>query len=796
MPEEEPIYISLQEATKFCSYSQEYLSLRARQGKLKAIKFGRNWVTKKEWLEEYLQSVDEYKKNLEAKKIALPRRKGEALSFEVLPPENLPVEEVEEAPTFTTFIQEKLKSPALRSGFAVALVFVLLATAIVFGKPGSEFWTELRSNLFAFGEQVQNLLPGKESFKNVVDQVSPLVYQFNENFDRGVALKIKNEKLKIKNFVDGVLMDTQYLGRNFSEGLAIVIGNWKLEIKNLARRADAYTYILAEASKSSGQVIKDYFSWLGRQTFGIGQKIVEGYSRANDFVEQKLGGLAERIISFPRKIAKTYSAANDWVEEKISNVARTVFLTIKRLFEPRVVRVDKELATEETLERTKKEIIEAMQKEFQELKEVGVPVKEIEVERVIKVEPIKEITKITEVTKIDAEELAKIKKELAQFTLWGADIETLRAITQKLQAHPAEISVPTAPIYVGYQGIQVGGVGTFASLGVSGSAGVASLGVGGSTVLGSNLSDKLMVNATAEFLSPTTIKNTFRVGDTNNYLTISSNGNLTTTGSLSIAGDLTVSGAQNFVGPTAISYSGTSTALTVKQSGVGDIIRFLDGENIVFKISDGGQLTLTSTSTPQLTIRYDGTGTTTLALDSSGTTTLYSTGNIILNPVSGEIRTSANFVDVGGATARAVGERVFRAAASIFRYSIPAETASTSWIRISKDFPSGSSHPLVSDPAVLSGATRVYRLLINYSDDLATASTSSWRVATSSSGATIVEFSLPGLNASTTLNESKPHLTEELPIPNDNWQVDVKVPSGKKIRVFNIFLLAYDKINQ
>ncbi|HNV97132.1 MAG TPA: hypothetical protein PKL13_02320, partial [bacterium] len=47
------IYITLAEATKYCSYSQEYLSLRARQGKLKSVKIGRNWKTKKEWVEEY-----------------------------------------------------------------------------------------------------------------------------------------------------------------------------------------------------------------------------------------------------------------------------------------------------------------------------------------------------------------------------------------------------------------------------------------------------------------------------------------------------------------------------------------------------------------------------------------------------------------------------------------------------------------------------------------------------------------------------------------------------------------------
>ena len=47
-------YISLADASHFTPHSQEYLSLRVRQGKLRAVKLGRNWVTKKEWVEEYL----------------------------------------------------------------------------------------------------------------------------------------------------------------------------------------------------------------------------------------------------------------------------------------------------------------------------------------------------------------------------------------------------------------------------------------------------------------------------------------------------------------------------------------------------------------------------------------------------------------------------------------------------------------------------------------------------------------------------------------------------------------------
>lgn len=54
-------YISLKEAANYSGYSQEYLSLRARQRKLKAIKIARNWVTTKEWINEYFKKVGKVK---------------------------------------------------------------------------------------------------------------------------------------------------------------------------------------------------------------------------------------------------------------------------------------------------------------------------------------------------------------------------------------------------------------------------------------------------------------------------------------------------------------------------------------------------------------------------------------------------------------------------------------------------------------------------------------------------------------------------------------------------------------
>ncbi len=49
-------YMSLAEASKDSVYSQEYLSLLARRGRIDAIKLGRNWHVKKEAIEEYSKS--------------------------------------------------------------------------------------------------------------------------------------------------------------------------------------------------------------------------------------------------------------------------------------------------------------------------------------------------------------------------------------------------------------------------------------------------------------------------------------------------------------------------------------------------------------------------------------------------------------------------------------------------------------------------------------------------------------------------------------------------------------------
>ena len=162
-------YLSLQEATEYCDYSQEYLSLRARQGKLKSVKFGRNWVTKKEWLDEYLQKVEEYN-GFKAKQVS--------------PPKNLPVE---------AFSSVNLFQPQFVVAIVLAVVFLFTGLFLV-----------------------------KENSEIAVDRIY-----------------------------------------NSSQ--------------------------LAEIEKGGGNLLTDYFVWLGEQFTGAGKKVVQGYKSANDFLERKIG---------------------------------------------------------------------------------------------------------------------------------------------------------------------------------------------------------------------------------------------------------------------------------------------------------------------------------------------------------------------------------------------------------------------------------------------------------------------------------------------------------------------------
>ena len=51
-------FISLAEAAKLTNYSQDYISLLCRRGKMKGEKLGRNWFTTKEWIDNYINKTN------------------------------------------------------------------------------------------------------------------------------------------------------------------------------------------------------------------------------------------------------------------------------------------------------------------------------------------------------------------------------------------------------------------------------------------------------------------------------------------------------------------------------------------------------------------------------------------------------------------------------------------------------------------------------------------------------------------------------------------------------------------
>ena len=327
-------YIPLQEAAKYCHYSQEYLSLRARQGKLRSLKFGRNWVTKKEWLEEYEKKVKEFNSQKNNKN----NHKKELLIF-----------------------KKKQPTPLLRWGFLTALVFVLFFSSLIFGK---------------------------DSFKNIYPSLKDFSYKSFNISDAYV--KKFNEK------ADNFLGTFNKLG-------------------------------MAEAREAGGGVFKNYFSWFQEKITGLGRKIVQGHSDTNESIEDGLKNsvfsVSRRILGISKKIGQGYIATNNFIENKISTAINWLSESGKRIVE----KIKGGFSNFAKTWRSPSEISVPGEKIVEKT-----TIKEVEVERITRIEPIKEITKI--IKTIDEGSLKKIQ---ATFSLWGDEILNLKKTDENLKTEVA-----------------------------------------------------------------------------------------------------------------------------------------------------------------------------------------------------------------------------------------------------------------------------------------------------------------------------------------------------------------------
>ena len=203
-------YISLQEATKYCSYSQEYLSLRARQGKLKAVKLGRNWFTKKEWIENYGSQVEDYKNNLNGKAKKVVVRKA----VEVEPPANLPVGDFELIPVKSKTV-ELVKSFSSRKTVRYSFVFSLIALTIIFSAFIFKSPIQSFSNAAGLNGTVETFKEYGEWMGQEINKV-PVINKLVQSFVKDNDVNARQRNKTIRLFVSVSRETYSYLSKTFN----------------------------------------------------------------------------------------------------------------------------------------------------------------------------------------------------------------------------------------------------------------------------------------------------------------------------------------------------------------------------------------------------------------------------------------------------------------------------------------------------------------------------------------------------------------------------------------------------
>lgn len=264
-------YISLNKAAEYSGcYSQEYLSLRARQGKLKAIKIARNWLTKKEWIDEYVEKVNNNYKN-RASDIRKIQKK------EIIKP---------------TLIQPV--SPRAIA-VVVALVFVLVSVGTLFAYP--YFSPVLKS--------VAN--PIKDGAIEVVSDIG----EFTSDIGEGIVEAGDNISENIFDFTTNVSVGARPVRD-------LVVKGPKKFVARISNGASLMAEKITNKWARSQRFVSDTFVNLERGIVAYGVGVKEG---AKEFGALISGGVDENLVSPVKNF--TASIVND-LTKYISQDARAI----------------------------------------------------------------------------------------------------------------------------------------------------------------------------------------------------------------------------------------------------------------------------------------------------------------------------------------------------------------------------------------------------------------------------------------------------------------------------------------
>ena len=840
-------YISLSKAVEYCNYSQEYLSLRSRQGKLKAVKFGRNWLTTKEWIDEYIKTMPEYNNKNVAKEQRI-----------FTPPSNLPVRD-------DLFGEDKEPYGANLLDYDLGKILAGLKSF----KNRLEPEMKLRFAfvvLFTISSFITSIAFGQEYIKSTYNDFNSFALMASQEFDRGVV-----ELVNVR--IPGLIESTASYVEGFINKTEDVVYNQLANLTNSYADARDFFVItekqiyqeLSSKSKSIGNFVQttidnyitsdklaDQYmvsSYVGAKDYfvSLSSKILNNYVAADKLIDEifikALSDANNRIKGIVNNGAKLYINANKNFDQKISSISEffakslsnassyikgtvdkgvQLYVDIDKSFDKKVFDLGKKMRVglqfvinpwqgSEIISSEPNKDIQDIKSEIAKLKEERLPVKEIEVSKITRIEPIKEITK--EIIKVSDAGLALMEARVV--SLEENIVDRLYA-PNGVVSQMVYVTQPLAsPKFYQENGdivLQTVGSGSVIISAATGAQ------ISGRQIMIDSTDSRnplVVINDQTEVRGPMIINPpsyyTGMIFDV--QLNSASLVSVDQTGSLSIAGTTT------FLEPLIVNVDSTTPALSITQSGTGDLISlsrtgggsfvinedgFIVGTGTLKINEPGGQVwemgvvagTLSYTDAMALTaqasmaLQFDDAsgftlsndaGTTHLEIDTDGKVTIKSANNkdIVLDAGTGSIMLKSQLA----------GDDIIQNIIPIFGFDLPAQTLSATYKTVSR--------VLEDDPfaAAPTGTTRRYKFIIRYADELA-AGTSSWSICPAATlDADCAEtFTVP-YSTTTDLDKGNVFTTGFITPTAYPWRLSVKTDGTNHIRVYQVFLAAYDQVN-
>ena len=228
-------------------YKQDYLGLLCRQGKLKGEKFGRNWVTTKEWILDYIKKIES---------------KGE----EIIPVKIIKFREDNEE---TKTKKSNIGYPKI--GKLLPIGGFLLAALAISVVAGGFIFTD---------KKLENSWSGKRAAAEFVisERVSKTL-----RYRSRVSPKLEQEIISLS---DSLNLISDYGGGK--------LGNWKLDQKIVAL-IDSLNVIESESHKFAERKILAAFDSRGAKPRGGGKQEIISLSNSlniiSDYSDEKFGNL-------------------------------------------------------------------------------------------------------------------------------------------------------------------------------------------------------------------------------------------------------------------------------------------------------------------------------------------------------------------------------------------------------------------------------------------------------------------------------------------------------------------------